>query len=246
MPGLYVMLRPMHWAGLVTAEGLRWWSLVWTVAAMTLAYGYLRTFARREVAVVGTLVLWTHPLVMGHAFEARFYAPMLCAATGVAWALAARSRVGLAMATVVLCGVHYFGVIVLGLMISGALVSRQRTWRDVWPAGLGVVVTLACLPFYFSQRARFAVTDWMEGLGATSLLSFLRELFPLGIVLVIVGAGAACFLGKKRSNDPAPLPAFALFAMPVALIVISLVGQPVLMGRYAIVVALALAAGVAW
>lgn len=256
MPGLYVILRPMQWAGVVTPEGLRWCSIGWTVAAMTFLYACVRSFARREVAVAGGLMLWSHPLVMAHAFEARFYAPLLCAAAAVEWALAARSRVGLAAGAIVLCGVHYFGVIVLMLMVA-VVVTRQRTWRQIWPAGAGVVVTVGCLPFYFGQRGSFAVTDWMEGVGIASLGSFAREIFPVALMLLAgIAVGVTIVLRRARlaagplpasgAGERMPIALLSLFAMPVVLTAISFVAQPVLMGRYAIVVALALAAAACW
>ncbi len=250
MPGVYVMLRGVKWFGLLSVEGMRWFALMSTVAALAATFAALRAAARREVAAAGALMVWAHPVVMAHAFEARFYGPMLagCAITaaGMMW----RSKSVLGAGAVLLCGVHYFGAIVLMLMAAGAIASRGWRWREVWPCVFGLAVTIACSPLYFGQRASFVATDWMEAVSATSVVGFAREIVPVAVVVVIALVG---LLSRSRSPHPNPLPEYrergkelalmmALLAMPVVLVVISLVWQPVLMGRYAIVVALGLAA----
>jgi hypothetical protein len=96
----------------------------------------------------------------------------------------------------------------------------------------------------------------MEPLSVAGVFAFGKEVAPMGVMGVI---GVIAVIARfSRNPHPDPLPEYrerekdalaalvALLAMPVVLLVMSLAWQPVLMGRYAIVVALAIAVLSAW
>lgn len=80
--------------GEVTPVLLRTTSLLAVCGALLFVYATLRRTFGRLPSGAGALAVATHPLVVAHAFEGRFYGPWLLFAAGYAWSLALSSRAG--------------------------------------------------------------------------------------------------------------------------------------------------------
>src|SRR5207253_8559564 len=188
------------------------------------------------VAVVGALVLWAHPLVIHHAFEARFYAPLMAATALVAWSLGVPGRRGqvlLAVFSILLCTLHYFGVLVLILLIGGAIGSGRRSRRNLWAAAFGPLAMLACLPILLQQRAALPHKTWLSDLDSAAVWQFAKELTCLPVLLVFVAAYVVGRFTKMRGIRISLFaPLLALLAMPLLLLLISVTVQPVMLARY--------------
>jgi len=241
-PALYLLLRP--W-GAVLGFGpgsLRWFSLVCMVLAVTAVYAVVRRFASPWLAAAAALAVWGHPVVIAQAFEARFYAPLMAAAVCLAWVMGARpswrQRSGVAAASVLVCTLHYFGIVAWGLVVAGyLLVGRRGRWKAVWPALAGPVALAACVPFYFGQRAALSVGTWMGPLDRAMVWGFVRELAPATWTAVVVGmivTGRMLGRPAKDLETPANAAAGALVLVPLALLLISGLLQPVMQAKYAI------------
>ena len=115
--------------------------------------------ARRGVLAAG------RPSVVAHSFEARFYGPWLLCSALVAWLLSlnqnpARPRayaIALAGAAVLLCTVHFYGIISLGLMSAAVLASYGTRWREavrtVLPTAAGLLSLVIVVPLRRTTQA---------------------------------------------------------------------------------------------
>jgi len=244
-PGLYLMLRPMRWLGLIDTDSLRFFSLAWVVVALTAFYARVRRFAPTLCAVSATALLWAHPLVIAHAFEARFYAPLLACAALVACAVPATTRmqkIALAIASILLCGIHYFGILALLLLLAGHAFEK-RSWREAWPALAGAIVPLLCIPLYLRQRGSLSAPTWIEPMNVGQLMEFAKAIFPPELICVVaVIVIIALVVRKPRWMILQSHPLIVLIAMPLVLLAITLTFQPAMLPRYAIVSTLGLAA----
>jgi hypothetical protein len=252
-PGLYLMLRGLD---VFTGGGPISWRLAAVgsvLAALLGTYLLVRQAVDRAAAIVAVIAVWSHPLVVFQAFEARFYAPWLAAAVWLAYSLARYSRqetgpswrIAVAACSVAVCLIHYFGVISLVLVTAAHLAFNWRSTRDTLrllaPLAVGPAALLACIPLYVGQRASLSVPTWMPEPTWQSTLGFLHDvfLFPI-LALVIVAAGryfssaAGLPLGpiSRRLRPLAGLT--GLLLLPAVLIGLSYAAQPAMMGRYAL------------
>src|SRR5207247_5993620 len=132
-----------------------------------------------------------------------FYAPLMAATALLAWSMTAPGRCGqilLALFSVLLCTLHYFGVIVLLLLIIGTGVSQRRSWRSLWPAGFGPVALIACLPLFLQQRASLPHRTWLSNLDQQAIWEFVRDLFPLSLLMILVAGIILALLTKPRAQ----------------------------------------------
>jgi hypothetical protein len=251
-PGLVVALRLYGLlAGAPTETSLRVYSLLSVLAALVGVYALLRQVFAPLTALAGVLAVWAHPLVTFHAFEARYYSTWLAAAVWFAFFLGrARGRLrfgtalGLALTSLLLCMVHYFGVLSWGLTIAGELAFRRRAPGLRRPAlalaGLGPAALGAFIPLLLSQRAAYSVSTWVDDTTLQRVVEFGLDILPkyLGAVVIIAWVAYVCG-GYRRVGMARPDPRClagltALGALPLILVGFSYTVQPVLVDRYAI------------
>lgn len=267
----YWLLRQL--TGALTPTVVRALSLASVLLAMTGAFMILRRRFSLGASVVGSLAIGSHPLVVAHSYEGRFYGPWLLCAVSVAWFLerrrathatqsaksSRRSAIGLAIAAIALCIVHPYGVISLGILLMGGLVAYGAGWRnglrDMAPAACGLSGLLVAIPLAMGQRSAYTVRTWIPDFALGQLTALTQEFWFATIAVVaamvlLIATLAHQFRGHRmhvraivhRARSDASLTAlFATCVMPIALAVVSLVGQPSMLPRYAILSALALA-----
>jgi hypothetical protein len=230
-------------------------SLTFAVLAVTAVYALARELLPPLPAFAVTLAAWSHPLVLRHAFEARYYAAWLAAClwllVALRWRAAAPGKLRyaalLAACAVAACGLHWFGCLAVGLAVLGHLALAGGSARDRLRAALpvlaGVPVVLACLPFALAQRREATVPTWIPPLGPRVLFFFAFETFGLALLVGWGMYGLAWFLrlrgprGRAGAGHPARAVlagAFGMALLPLALVVISAVAQPAMLARYAL------------
>jgi len=267
-PTYYLLARLVTMTGVAPEIGLRAFSLACVILCGLSIYTLLRDHCSRTTATACVLLIWSFTVVQTQAFEARFYAPWMAAASLVALSLQrtmqSRSlgwRVVLALAGIVTCTAHYFGVISVGLIAAAFLLRqwfsaaasperksiRQRVEPLMWltPGFAALVACIAC--FYRGQRSALSVTTWVPPMDWKTLQSFLWDLIPVWSIAVAVAAwGLTRILSGLRQHDAtaemkaaivpevrAEIPVAAgLAMMPVCLMLFSWLLQPALISRY--------------
>ena len=181
----------------------------------------------------------------------------------------------LAALSAALCTVHWFGAVVLGLAGGGlalwCLMTRTRPWAWLVPLAAGPLALAACLPLLRGQRAAVTVPTWIEPATRTDVLLAFGHLYmvlDLALVAVaVIAVWGVLRLWQRRTAPSAPSPsaastragavlraaaegpgvwmlaACALF--PMFLLGFSILVQPSLIERYAIVTSLGVAVLVA-
>ena len=221
-------------------------------------------------ALGGTLAVLTHLLVIQMTYEARFYGPWLALAAGFAWSVGrvpGRGRDALvALFAILICTIHWYGVISLGIMCVAVVVAQRRSWRagtrTVAPAAAGLVVLALCIPILQSQRAAVTAPTWIPEPNSQQAWEMARtfyvSLVPVFAVLILLAhklgrepkvesreqlAEAEAENSGPRAESRGPRAAVAALAslalMPFAIAAVSFVLQPTLIDRYATVAALA-------
>jgi hypothetical protein len=262
-PLLHLLVWPIARlaGGELTPVVLRSLSLIAVCAALVFVYAALRRRLARLPSVGGALAVAGHALVIGHAFEGRFYGFWLLFAAGYAWSLgvsAARRRdIAQAIFSILLVGIHWFGIFSLSLMALGAaavlrgpLRTRLRTLAGSAP---GFIAALALAPMAITQRSGAVGYLWLPPLNGDQIAEFAR-LFWIAAVPVVA---AIVVLGRTFRNetadpslssvlrDPSMAGMLSLSLMPLLLMVISALLQPSMLDRYGIVSILAWAPVVA-
>jgi len=238
------------------------------VAALSGLYLLLRRAVSPLVAVTTVMAIWAHPLILINAFDARFYGPFLAASVWFCYALerrhaaatATRTAAGLAVASLVLCAIHVFGILVWLTAVPTAVLVYRR-WTIWWPALAGpAAFPVLWVLFLQPQRDVVTIPTWEAAFSWFTVASTVRfVLLPgyLGILIVLMGIGAGVGLLRARRLDARlddPAPALVLLAGLGALIPLlileSLIVQPTLTSRYFIpavaALAPAIALGLAW
>lgn len=251
--------------GLPSPVLLRTLSLICVFTALCITYAVLRRRFSNDASIAGMLAVGSHYLVVSHSYEARFYGPWLlcCALLALAFSrnqgptASRRSAAFVAVASVLVCTAHFYGVISLVLMAGGVVASHGRQWRTgmlvVAPSAAGLVAVLAIIPMAIGMRGAFSVRTWVPDFESRQFIAFARR-FWLSPVLVITAIAlvVGIILSWKRTTRPsvsslaghaardAGIAALAsLILMPLALTALTLVGQPAMLSRYAITTALA-------
>ena len=243
-------------SGGLTPLGGRIISFTSVLLALILVFLALRRRFGVAACVAGALAVASHPLVITHAFELRYYCLWLACAAGFAWALAldhslARSRrrdVVIGLWAILLCMTHWLAVLSLGLMCIGALVSYGRDWRSglrrVLPAGAGFVVLALSVPLVLAQRAEVAEQSWMPDVTlaevrATFDLFWAAAIVVLSVLLILSSLVLRPLQDEARATiktvvrDPSVAALLSLFLVPVLMSILSIV-YPALNPRYSI------------
>jgi len=269
-PTFYALLRVFTaLQGGCREVALRTFALLSVISALLGLYVVLRTVYAPLVAFIPVLAVWSHGLVVHHAFEARFYGPLLAGAIWFAYFLN-RSRVAgasrlnpvlLAGASLFLCTIHYFGIITFGLIASGELLFHRPKNRTPWytwlAAAVGPLALAACLPLLMSQRKAFTVPTWVSAPTLSSIAELgTWILLPASFTAVLLASWFSTLLQKafppKRDfpatgEDVTALAGLTgLVFMPGFLILFSLAVQPVWVDRYALPAVAGLAPAVAY
>jgi hypothetical protein len=263
-PTYYVLARGFtRLAGDDGETGLRAFALLAALAALVGTYAVLRMTFPPLVALAAVLALWAHPLMQRYAFEARAYGPWLAAAVWFAYWLGLALRPGqsrlvllpLAGTAVVLCTLHYFGIITLACVfvadLAWARSSGARRLPVVAAVAAGPAALLACVPLLLGQRAALTVPTWVKTAEAVDVGPFLLSvLLPRFLMVVPAMAFVAWLLRGRRPagarGDPtAVIGLAALGLFPLLLITFSWTVQSVLVDRYALPATAAIAAAVA-
>jgi hypothetical protein len=256
-PALYLLLRAFTFvAGACDEVTLRALALLSVGLGLAGVYCCLRGAFAAPASLAAVLLLWCHPLVEAHAFEARFYGPWLaglvwfafflarCRAGGGGWS----ARLGAAACAVFVCTVHYLGILSLGLVVAGELVARRLAGMPLRgglaSAALGPLALAACLPLLARQRTALTVATWVPPATAERSLAFLKDIFLDPYLVPLVVTVWVFFLvrdvrsGGGGAGGLLPLAGLtALLLFPLALVTFSWVAQSVLEPRYALVAA---------
>ena len=264
----------------LTPVSLRLLSLTFVVAGLVLLYFALRRRFDTMPSLAGVLAVASHQLVVSQSLEWRFYAPWVMFACALVWAFtidndrpsSRRRDVAIALASMGMVTSHWFGVITLGLMSTGAFFAwchPERSegsagwfanWRvalrRVLPTAAGFVTFAICFPLMLGQRGSVVEKSWMPDFTIGQLWVMLRIFWFAFVPWVgILMALAAMLIPSARDRvraavlptlrDPAVAAMLALLVMPLILAVISL-KQPAMLPRYSITMLLAWAPIVAF
>jgi hypothetical protein len=269
-PGYHLLLRLVYQCvGGFGPVGVRCLSLATLLAGMVGLYLSLREVSSPLVAVAATVAVWSHPLTLRLAFEARMYGAWLAALPWFAFFLvhawtspfSPGLLVGVAVCSLLVCALHTLGCLSLLLLVGGFLLAHLA---DPWPwtvaaaASLGPVAFCAWLPILRGQNEAYPLI-WLKETDLTAALSFLpRVLLPgpvrasslvLGALtaVVLVGVWGGSARPPQANGDPGVLVGLAALALqPVVLAILSLTVQPLVEVRYASPTVLAIAPVVAW
>jgi hypothetical protein len=233
-------------------------SLACVSLALLLVYATLRRRFGWIPSLAGTLAVAGHSLVIAHAFEGRFYGPWLLFAAGFAWSLGIdvgrRSRrrdLAIALFSIALVEIHWFGVLSLGLVCLAVFALRRRHWREglrlIAPSIAGVILLLASAPLAITQRAGSTNLLWVLELNAAQVME-MAGVFWIAAIPLIAAAVVLLVAVRARAerpgqvavlSEPSMVALWSLALMPVVLIMVSVVLQPSMVTRYAIVAVLA-------
>lgn len=270
-PGLlHLTVWLLQRLGTLTPVVARALSLVCVLGALLLTYAVLRRRLGSDASFAGVMATGSHSLVVAHSYELRFYGPWLLCCAFYAWSLAhhrerstKRSGGLVALAALLLSGVHFYGVVTLLLMAAGVVASHGRRWREglrvVAPSAAAIVALVASMPLAIGIRGAYTVRSWMPEFEARQLRGLVNS-FWLGTIPLMVGASLAAGLlvGRRRPMArpfgviaraalaaPGVVALASLILMPIALALITLAAQPSMLSRYAITTTLAWAPFVA-
>ncbi|MGH7677357.1 MAG: hypothetical protein ACRENU_02745, partial [Gemmatimonadaceae bacterium] len=243
---------------------LRCISLVCVLATLCLVYATLRRRFSNDASIAGVLAVGSNYLVVTHAFEARFYGPWLFCCALAAFAIGRHqaapsrgSRALLAVASVLLCLVHYYGMITLALMAAGVMASHGKRWREavplLEPAAAGLLALLAIVPMAIAVRSSLAVPTWVPDFQPRQLLALAHQFWiarvPLiaavalvvGIAVSRTGAGSRTLssVAHHAASDAGIVALMSMALVPLAMAALSMLGQPSMLFRYNIATALA-------
>jgi hypothetical protein len=253
--------------GGLSEVSMRFIAIASVLLALPLVYLLLRDELGRFAAACAAVALWSQPVVVNAAFGARFYGPWLASAAGLLFVLrravqgpwTVRSAVALAALSAIVCTVHYFGVLSWAAGVAAALAlgraNRRVVVRRLLPALAGPAALAACLPFYFGQRAALSVSTWVPQASlADHLFLLVVALVPLSFAVPLVSWGVSRFLRRRSALDGGPEATLGAggwlllsqVAVPIALVVVSLLVQPATQLRYWIPGSLAVATAVAF
>jgi hypothetical protein len=269
-PTFYLLERGFCWlAGGVNEVNLRAFAL--GSAGLMLGGIFLLIWRNYSFLVASTtvLTLWCHPLLQHYAFEARCYGPWT---TTVVWLVyfLVRSRarssptawLPVAGTAVLVCTLHYFGIITLGLVATAEFLASPRRGRAFWALVLalsaGPLALAACWPLLHGQRAALGSSTWIPPIDAGSALNFVRAALMPGVLFLALELLALALWVRERWKRRQVLPGaglsrwgemagfVALGGFPIVLVVFSYIVQPVHVSRYALPGAVCLAPVIAY
>jgi hypothetical protein len=259
-PTFYLLLRLFTSVFGDSEAALRSFALLSILAALVGIYVSLRQAFSPSASLLATLLVWCHPLVLSHAFEARCYGPWLAGTVWFAYFLArARDGTGgplntylVAASSVFVCTIHYFGIITVALVTGFELWlhrGRGTRWAGLAAVTAGPVSLLLCVPLVLAQRSAITVPTWHSN-DLVLVLPFVMALLnPVFLVLLIPWF---VHLLRARGDDVRTRTVTALAGLtglallPVILIAFSYAVQPAMLDRYGLPAVAAVAPAVAW
>lgn len=263
-PLLHMTLWPVAQLAGSEAPAMRSVALASVTIATMLLYFLLRRRFGVAPSAAGVLAVLSNSLVISHAFELRFYGLWLLLGVGLAYAFGAdsgrpsrRRDIAIALLSAAICALHWFGVTSLALIVAGAFLSQWPRWREglrlIAPSVAGPIVLALLLPamvrqFEVSGTALF----WVPLLSVAQVMQMAQFFWirlPIAVGFLLLFSYLALPHLTKRAypapdvsgalRDPGIAALVATLLMPVVLIGITLVLEPVMVPRYAIVAALA-------
>ena len=142
---------------------------------------------------------------------------------------------------------HYFGVLTLGLICGGALLTPDLTQGRIriilLTALTGGVCLVGCLPFLIVQRSAFSQATWISPATMADSIGFLTALFPL-LPVIVCGIAFVLWAALNKSQDSFQnslihdarqfASCMLLSLMPLVIVLVSWTIQPALVTRYAV------------
>jgi hypothetical protein len=260
-PGLHLVLWLISKVTSLSDELLlRSFSCAVGLGGLIATYFLLRIRFPWRVSWVAVLGMWSSsPQLIQQMFEGRTYSfwfatvAILCLLLGLR-ATGIWQVVCVAAVAAMMCSIHYFGIITIGLIIVSQFCCNLRDTRQRWLIGAalasGVITLIAWLPVYFRQRAAIPVPTWIPPPTLGACGAFIEE-FSLSYAMTLPILAYALQVLLGRSSGDAPLEdglefkiyagACGLILLPVAIAVFSYVIQPAQMTRYAVPAAMAYA-----
>lgn len=258
----WMLFHPLfHDSPTVTLRAL---SMICTWMALVGVYAMLRKAFLPLVALVAVLAVWAHPDVIEQSANARFYAPLLFATVAMCLSLQIRGRrmvrgILVALCAMVLCTLHYFGILVLGpivlamlLIDEGALSARIVR---VLPTLAGPLSLLPFLVFIRTQAQGLSVKTWVDPFSFHLARDFMQQILcPVALVIAVAiwsigrvmrSASLPATSVDRRRLRTASVLMLSLVAVPLVIVAFSAVVQSALISRYAIAATLSLAPFVA-
>ena len=160
--------------------------------ALVLTYAVLRRSFAILPSLIAVLVLLASPVTVKYAFFARPYGLLL--ASTAAFCLLYCSEdfrptvaVATAVASVLVCTLHYFGLFALGSIVFGDLVSRRESFRDrlrrVLPAAAGPLVLVLLLPVVRELNSGYDQPSYLAPISSSYVLDTIGGLFDVPILV---------------------------------------------------------------
>jgi hypothetical protein len=255
-PPYYSLVRFADFiTGTNTAAMARMPSVIAAVLTIALVGATLRARLSLAASLAGALVLAAHPLFIAQATEARPYALWILATALTAESLRDRAGRGwfMALAAIAMCTAHYFGVLTLAAVGLAFIAYRSLAKRESWatavraalPLAVGGLALAALLPLAKDQLAATAGESWASPPTAHEIADFLRFIWGWRPVLYLLGGAVVIALARRipaltprlsiadRATLDAPIVAmFATAAVPVFVVLVSVLYKPTMSLRY--------------
>ena len=267
IPGLFVALRAFtSLIGSTSESTFRVFSFLCVLIGLCGVYRSLCRCFPPLVTFATVIAVWTHPLILHHAFNARFYGPLFAAAVWFSYFLSCaptarhrvRSNVAIAVSAVALCTVHYFGVLSLLLVVLGELLYRRRTLKGRFAgfaaATAGLLALVASAPLLVSHLSKAgeqrgcrhpACSGWWFGTYLMLPVPGHRSIGCLDLLCHVHASSTIRSEFREEADLLSVASLSALALMPLVLLVFSYLVQPVLIPQYAISAVAGLAPGIA-
>jgi hypothetical protein len=236
------------------ATALRTFSLICTGIGFVFIYFVLRRTFSVWVCFLAVAAMWPNMLLFSHVFDARYYGVLLAAAAvfcffycndhdGALWKISA------GVSAVLLCTLHYFGIISWGAIVLGDFLARRGSVRQrlvhVLPALAGPVALAACLPFLRGQSSGLSTRTWIKPLTTSQAINSVKSALDTTVLPAMTALWLICDAIRQRRPGtgkkfvPAPVGPVApvlgmgmLVILPLILIAFSFLVQPAWIGRY--------------
>ena len=255
-PGLHILLLAYtKLVGSTSEMALRSFALVAMVVALVGIYAVLREAFGVLVAVCATLAVWSHPLILDHAFEVRYYGPWLAAAVwfSLLFGRAATQRLGparlvcLAAASFFLCTIHYFGIVTLAIIVAAQWLWLNRRSISKWATAavlVGPIASVASVVLLLpGQRSATTIATWIPTPSMAEIVDFGTTIFlPMHLAAFVIVAWVSQLttgdrIPMKPSDDAAAVPPAVVGMTSLALLFPVLVAfsyslQSVMVSRY--------------
>ena len=255
-PPTYFALARL-WSVVFSANevGLRSMSVVCAVLSAVVLFLILSRNVSFIPAMTAVVAVFGQTLMILQAAEARFYSLWVLLAVSFCFILT-HSKITnslrvclLAVLTMLICSVHYFGILsVVAMTLSWFLFNHRsgRCWVTCGVIAFAVAVTLACcFPLLTSQKAALSRPTWVSSPTITSTVEFVGDFASWKSLLACVVFGGLFHLANRRSTVSSTqlsvwnfaretAPVCGLLTVPVMIIGISWTIQPALVNRYAI------------